>query len=203
MSKEPSQDHVGPADRWFACPNCEFQLEWKANFCVNCGIDVSAFTTSNSNATCPDCGTDIAAMDNFCINCGTMLSDYQWPTGKGESYEDATTALESQADDSAEVPESLVLAVEGHEISVRDGDTVGSEIRAALSEAGRPDAEVVRIHREHVRFIRKNGCFYLLDLADNSTHLNGCALSKGDRKPVEPGDALELSEVAAVTIQSP
>jgi hypothetical protein len=113
--------------------------------------------------------------------------------------------LEANADegDDTDTPASLVLEVEGREIHVDDGDTVGREIRAALTEAGRPDDEAVRIHREHVRFVREESSFYLLDLGDNPTQLNGTTLQKGDREPVEPGDELELSGVASVTVQAP
>jgi len=203
MSKEPGHRHRNTTDQQVTCPNCEAELDWEANFCVNCGIDVSAITTRDSNATCPDCTTAVRKTDNFCISCGTMLPSHQESPGNQESDENAVNALESQTTGSEAVPESLILAVEGHEISVSDGDTVGSEIRAALSRAGRSDSDVVRIHREHVRFLRKSDSFYVLDMGDNPTHLNGVVLTEGEQKPVSPGDELELSAVAGVTIRYP
>jgi len=204
MSENRQQELADTANRQFDCPHCETKLDGEANFCVSCGADVSGIAAGESHQRCSDCGTDVAATDNYCLNCGIELSEKRGSTtDKRESYEDAIAALDSQTDDSTGVPESLVLEVGGYTLSVNDGDTVGGEIRAALNQAGRPDNEVIRIHREHVRFIRKSGTFYVLDLGDNQTHLNGRELEKGDRESVTPGDELELSGVAAVTIQSP
>ena len=187
------------------CPDCGAELEAAANFCVECGTDVSDVSPGEDAEldACPGCGADVEPEDNFCVNCGEDLDAHRG--GDAEDHDDAIDALEAGADEdgTASVPESLVLEVEGHEIHVDDGDTVGREIRAALTEAGRPDDEAVRIHREHVRFVRESDGFYLLDLGDNPTQLNGRTLRKGDREPVAPGDELELSGVASVTVQAP
>lgn len=185
------------------CPDCGADLDADANFCVECGADVSAVSPGSDELdACPGCGSDVEPKDNFCVNCGEDLDAHR---GGTDDHDDAIDALEANAsdDDSAETPASLVLEVEGREIHVDDGDTVGREIRAALTEAGRPDDEAVRIHREHVRFVRENDSFYLLDLGDNPTQINGQTLQKGDREPVGPGDELELSGVASVTVQAP
>jgi len=184
------------------CPDCGVELDAEANFCVECGADVSNVPAEDDSGLeeCPGCGVSVEDEDNFCVNCGEDLDAHR-ESDTDESHDDAIDALES--DDPDEVPESLVLEVEGREIYVGDGDTVGREIRAALTDAGRPDDEAVRIHREHVRFVRESDSFYLLDLGDNPTQLNGKTLKKGDREPVAPGDELELSGVAAVSVQLP
>lgn len=187
----------------FECPACGVELDAEKNFCVNCGTDISGTETKDTEEVCPDCGVEVPAADNFCTNCGATLSDQQEQIDEEESFKGPIDALESESDDSESVPESLTLACAGYEISVTDGDTVGREIRAALNEAGRPETEVLRIHREHVRFLRKSDSFYLLDMGENPTQLNGRELSKGDRKAVSPGDELELSNVAEIHIQSP
>jgi len=185
------------------CPDCGVELEADANFCVECGADVSDVEPGEATEldACPGCGADVEAEDNFCVNCGEDLDAHR--ADDGADHDDAIDALEAGADDEAEAPDSLVLEVEGREIHVDDGDTVGREIRAALTEAGRPDDEAVRIHREHVRFVREDGSFYLLDLGDNPTQINGQTLKKGDREQVAPGDELELSGVASVSVQAP
>lgn len=186
------------------CPSCEVTLNAESNFCVNCGADVSALTAGGGESFCPSCGTAVGAVDNFCVNCGEDLDAHrEETTDGGKLYDDAVAALNSKSGDPDAVPEELILAVEGYELEIEDGDTIGSEIRAALSEAGRPDVQAVRIHREHVRFIRERDGFYLLDMGENPTHLNGRALQKGDREPVSPGDELELSNVVSVTIRFP
>ncbi|WP_276250167.1 double zinc ribbon domain-containing protein [Haloarcula rara] len=185
------------------CPDCGVDLDAAANFCVECGADVSDLPAEETDEldACPSCEADVEPEDNFCVNCGEDLDAHR--AGDTDDHDDAIDALEASDDDPAETPESLVLEVEGREIHVDDGDTVGREIRAALTEAGRPDDEAVRIHREHVRFVREENSFYLLDLGDNPTQINGQTLQKGDREAVAPGDELELSGVASVTVQAP
>ncbi|WP_324662946.1 zinc ribbon domain-containing protein [Haloarcula sediminis] len=178
------------------CPDCGVTLDADVNFCAECGTDVSDVSPGEAELdACPACGTDVEPEDNFCVNCGEDLDAHRGS--------DSGTPETNTDDGSETVPESLVLEIEGREIHVDDGDTVGREIRAALTDAGRPDDEAVRIHREHVRFVRESDSFYLLDLGDNPTQLNGATLQKGDREPVAPGDELELSGVASVTVGTP
>jgi hypothetical protein len=132
------------------------------------------------STVCPDCGASNAADANFCMECGTSLDD-----------------------DTTSVPDSLVLAVCDHQIAVGDGDRVGRDVRAALLDAGRPDEDAVRVHREHVRFVREADGFYLVDLGENPTRLNDRLLEKGDREPVGPGDELGFSDVVTGTIRHP
>ena len=176
------------------CSDCGNELAEGANFCAECGAEVTEESSSELDA-CPSCAADVEPDDSFCVNCGEDLDAHR---------DDGTAddAVEALADDQ-QVPDTLVLAVEGHEITIRDGDKVGREVRAALTDAGRPEEEAVRIHREHVRFVREADSFYLLDLGDNPTALNGQSLTKGDREPVAPGDELELSGVTTVDVQAP
>ena len=167
------------------------------NFCPDCGTDVSDVSPAASLEVCPSCDADVDDDDSFCVNCGEDLDAHR---SAEDEPDDAIDALE---DDAETVPESLVLAVEGREITVEDGEKVGREVRAALMDAGRPEEEAVRIHREHVRFVREENAFYLLDLGDNPTKLNGETLTKGDRESIAPGDELELSGVATVDIRAP
>lgn len=186
-------------DATIDCPGCDTELDADVNFCPDCGTDVSDVSPATSLDACPSCDADVDADDSFCVNCGEDLDAHR----SGATEEEPEDALDALGADDDAVPASLVLAVEGREIPVDDGEKVGREVRAALMDAGRPEEEAVRIHREHVRFVREENSFYLLDLGDNPTKLNGQTLTKGDREPVAPGDELELSGVATVDVRAP
>ncbi|MFC6864903.1 zinc ribbon domain-containing protein [Halomicroarcula sp. GCM10025817] len=191
------------------CPDCGTELDADANFCIECGADVQAVEPGGDELTeCPSCGTDLEGDEHFCANCGEDLDAHRGGSEDAGSdvdgEGDAVDALAAQsADEDAAIPDSLVLSVAGTTITVADGDRVGREVRAALADAGRPEDEAVRIHREHVRFVREADGFYLVDLGENPTTLNGRSLRKGDREPVGPGDELKLSGVATISIEAP
>ncbi|MUV51140.1 zinc ribbon domain-containing protein [Haloarcula sp. CBA1122] len=204
-----------------SCPDCDRELDADANFCVACGADVQDITPGDDGSldACPSCDTAVDDDASFCVNCGEDLdahrgeSDTPTADSTGSSTADETESesgatgnavdtLASQSTDDAAVPDKLVLSVEGRDITIEDGDRIGREIRAALLDAGRPEDEAVRIHREHVRFDRQPEGYYLVDLGDNPTRLNETQLKKGDREPIQPGDELELSGVATMTIRA-
>jgi len=95
----------------------------------------------------------------------------------------------------------LSLVARNREIEVGDGDTVGKEIRSIIMDTGGTEEDAVRVHREHVRFERESGQFYLVDLGQNPTAVNGEELEQGDRVPVEPGDRIDLSGVARIGVR--
>lgn len=183
---------TGP-DGAVECPICgeSFDPTAAGGWCTNtqCGEWQYADETTGSDPeqspaeqiTCPDCGTELAADANFCLECGADLS---------------AVASETQP-----APETLILCVENTELTVTDGEPIGREIRAALTDAGYSEDEAVRIHREHIRIIREDDAFYLDDLAENSTVLNGEPVR--DREPIEPGDEITLSGVATLSVQKP
>ncbi|RLM33779.1 zinc ribbon domain-containing protein [Haloarcula sp. Atlit-120R] len=205
-----------------SCPDCDHELDADANFCVACGADVQDITPEDDGSldACPSCDTAVDDDASFCVNCGEDLDAHRGDrdTSTADSTAESSTAdetesepaatgnavdtLASQSTDDATVPDKLVLAVEGRDITVEDGDRIGREIRAALLDAGRPEDEAVRIHREHVRFDRQPDGYYVVDLGDNPTRLNETQLQKGDREPIQPGDELELSGVATMTIRA-
>jgi len=95
------------------------------------------------------------------------------------------------------------LQTRGEELTVEDGDTVGRELRRIATDTGGDEEEAVRIHREHVRFVREDGRFYVVDLGRNPTRLNDDRLEQGDREPVGPGDELTLSNVITLAVSAP
>ncbi len=185
------------------CTDCGAELDADANFCAECGSEVTHEEESDELDACPSCEADVEPEDSFCVNCGEDLDAHREGDADEAAEEaEAEDAIDALSDDEP-VPESLVLEVEGLEITVEDGEKVGREIRAALMDAGRPEEEAVRIHREHVRFVREEDSFYVLDLGDNPTALNGSSLTKGDREPIGPGDELELSGVTTADVRAP
>ena len=202
VEDEPAADEESDTESALECPDCGVELDADANFCVECGADVTAADASEELEACPSCAADVEPEDSFCVNCGEDLDAHrEGDAGADDEETDADDAIDALAEDEP-VPDALVLAVEGIEITVEDGEKVGREVRAALMDAGRPEEEAVRIHREHVRFVREEDSFYVLDLGDNPTALNGTSLTKGDREPIGHGDELELSGVATVDVRA-
>ncbi|WP_276272341.1 zinc ribbon domain-containing protein [Haloarcula litorea] len=190
------------------CPDCGEELDADANFCVQCGADVGDLEPAGPLTECPGCGVDVDEDDNFCANCGEDLDAHRGdaddgPADTGSADETAPEQSEDTDRRDEPVPQRLRLRVEGRAITVGDGDTVGREVREALADAGRPDDEALRVHREHVEFERSDEGFYLVDRGKNPTRLNGRSLQQGDREPVGPGDEVELAGVATLSVRAP
>lgn len=94
----------------------------------------------------------------------------------------------------------LVLEVMGREVSVVDGQTVGSEVRSAMVEAGASEEDAVYVHRKHVRIDAAEGEFFLTRLGENNLEVNGQPVEKGDRVPIGDGDEINFSDVVDVTV---
>lgn len=167
------------------CTECGEQIAPGDSFCPNCGQELTS-DESDVLSACPECGRVVEPTDNYCVSCGENLVQHR------------TDETETRAE-----PETLVIATRGKELTVTDGDTVGRELRRIIMETGGDEDQAVRIHREHARFIRKNGQFYMIDLGTNPTRLNGRPLEKGDQVPVEPGDEMELSGVIGLVLREP
>lgn len=180
------------------CPACDASVDASDNFCVECGEDLDAHRSGTDALTeCPDCGTDVDGDDSFCAGCGADLDAHRsGDAGATGGHGGGGAGSGEQA------PDSLALTAHGKSVVVGDGDVVGREIRSLLTEAGRPEDEAVRVHREHVRFVRESGGFYVVALGQNPTHVNGKSLAKGDREQVAPGDELELSDVVTLDVEA-
>ena len=189
----PADDAAADLD---ACPSCGADVDADDNFCVQCGENLDAHRGSGVLAECPDCGTDVDDDDAFCVGCGADLNAHR--SGAGDDGGRAG----ADADPTDAAPDALALTAYGKSVVVGDGDAVGREIRSLLTEAGRPEDEAVRVHREHVEFVRESGRFYVVALGENPTRVDGTALSKGDREPVAPGDDIELSDVVTLDVEA-
>jgi hypothetical protein len=178
------------------CPSCGGEVEPEDSFCAGCGENLDAHRGDDGLGACPSCGTDVEAADSFCPGCGEDLDAVRDAGGGSKAKGTDATAQ-------AGSPESLVLATRGEELVVDDGDAVGRELRRLITESGGDQDDAVRIHREHVRFVRENGQFYLEDMGQNPTRLNNVDMEQGDRKPVGPGDEIELSGVITIEVREP
>lgn len=195
---EPETDES--QEQQITCPGCGTSLDTETSFCPNCGEDVSGVEPGEKEqllTNCPSCGTDVDETDSFCRSCGEHLDAHREGEFADEEGDDTVEAAEEKT------PETLLLRTRGRELTVADGDAIGRELRSIITETGGNEDEAVRVHREHVKFVREDGQFYLVDLGRNPTDLNGTALQKGDRELINPGDELTLSEVVTLTVHQP
>ena len=179
-----------------ACPDCGTAVEPDDSFCRSCGTDISHLAGGALTA-CPECGVDVEPADSFCRNCGENLDAHRSGDAGGAGAESERAGSNGRESG----PESVVLTVRDREIQVTDGDTLGRAVRRIVVETGGDETDAVRIHREHVRFDREDGRFYLVDLAENPTVVNGQSLERGDRVLLSPGDRVELSNVARLRVR--
>jgi uncharacterized OB-fold protein len=178
-----------------ACPECGSDVDPSDAFCASCGENLDAHRGDDEDdelGACPSCGTDVEPSDAFCPGCGDDLDAHR---AGGDN------ASETRASGSA--PSTLALRAFGSSVVVGDDESVGREIRKLLTDAGRNEDEARRIHREHVRFVRENGQFHVVDNGKNPTELNGVRMTKGEKKPVGPGDELGLSDVVTLSVERP
>jgi hypothetical protein len=95
---------------------------------------------------------------------------------------------------------SLTVRESVRELTVGDGDIIEQEVQPAVAEAGGDDHEAARIRREYVRFVCENGQFYVVDLGEIAAYLNDRRLRTDEREAIGPGDELDLSGVATLTV---
>ena len=194
-------------DELEACPSCDGDVEPDDNFCAQCGEDLDAHRgQSDSLDECPDCGAEVDEDDGFCADCGADLDARRAGEADAASAQseaaDSTEQSGSTEGSSEPAPDALALTAHEKSVVVGDGDVVGREIRSLLTEAGRPEDEAVRVHREHLRFVRESDRFYVVGLGQNPTRVNGRSLEQGDRETIAPGDELELSNVVTLDVET-
>ena len=226
---EPADDE---GSETLTCPDCAAEVTGEAQFCPECGADVSSppeaeEVTDDEQLACHDCGAEVAADDSFCASCGADLTDTDaerltecpacdtpvdgdddYCASCGEELEphrsgEAGDSAGAAAADAEPAPEVLTLNARGREVRVADGDAVGRQVRRIIMDTDGDEDKAVRIHREHVRFVREGGQFYVVDLGDNPTVVNDTHLEKGDRQLVSPGDELALSGVVTLNVGQP
>jgi predicted RNA-binding Zn-ribbon protein involved in translation (DUF1610 family) len=184
------------------CPGCGDDIDEDDSFCASCGEDLDAHRAGEATSSpSGGAGTDSREATRTYSSSASRQSPDPGRGGQTDSQE--TTEGTDDTDTGKPAPESLVLATQGEEIAVADGDTVGRELRRIITQTGGDEDEAVLVHREHVRFVRDDGQFFLVDLGKNPTRLNGRPLDQGDRKRVSPGDELDLSGVVTLEVRAP
>ena len=164
--------------------------------------EASEAETSTSQPTVP--GSESAeseASDSGASDSEASVSEPEVPDAEASEAETDAAATGSGGEPAADEGPKLSLVARNREIEVGDGDTVGKEIRSIIMDTGGEEEDAVRVHREHVRFEREDGQFYLVDQGKNPTSVNGEELEAGDRVPVSPGDRIDLSGVAKIGIR--
>jgi len=186
-----------------ACPDCGAEVSEDDSFCASCGADLSDTGSEPEHdplTECPECGADVDGDDVYCASCGEELEPHRGDDVAGGSTGGAEDAGTGEAEPA---PEVLALSARGREVRVADGDAVGRQVRRIIIDTDGDEDEAVRVHREHVRFVREDGQFYVVDLGDNPTVVNGEHMEKGDREPIGPGDELGLSGVVTLSVGRP
>lgn len=153
---------------------------------------------------------DLVEADPDALSTKTGISARRignWIEAARDDVDDSTPEPTAVVDDSEfeetsiqRPPTECVFEVMGREISVADGQTVGSEIRSAMVDAGASKEDAVYVHRKHVRVEAEDDEFYLTRLGENSLELNGTPVDRGRRITIEDGDELTFSDVVTVTV---
>jgi hypothetical protein len=202
-----------------SCPSCETAVESEDRFCRECGEHLAPHrpgTDETPSAGAP-AGASRGAQSGRGGNAAGGGSPAAAGTGgasagqsgavnaetvkHGGSAGSAAPADGTAAAEPEETGPRLSLVARNREVTVGDGDVVGKEIRSIIMDTGGDEEDAVRVHREHVRFEYEDGGFYLVDLGQNATVVNGEELEQGDRVPVEPGDRIDLSGVARIGVR--
>lgn len=198
-----------------SCPSCETDVEPEDRFCRECGehLDAHRPGTEETPATGGAPGSPVqggsagrpAGQPTGTASGGATAGQSGAVTAETVKH-GGSTAETAPADQTAtagpeETGPRLSLVARNREVTVGDGDVVGKEIRSIIMDTGGDEEDAVRVHREHVRFEYEDGEFYLVDLGQNATVVNGEELEQGDRVPVEPGDRIDLSGVARIGVR--
>lgn len=97
--------------------------------------------------------------------------------------------------------QNVVLEADGVEISVSDGEQIGTRLRNIAFLNGSTKQRAQEIHREHVQFYVQDASWVVEAIGTNPTVLNGEELSKGETVEIADGDTLELSGVLETEIK--
>jgi pSer/pThr/pTyr-binding forkhead associated (FHA) protein len=90
---------------------------------------------------------------------------------------------------------------DGGTMEVKDGTTLGTELRQHLHDNDVSTKDAMRISRQHLLFKQSPDGFRVVDLeSTNGTELNGEELEPNREYDVSDGDQLELGGSAGITV---
>lgn len=139
--------------------------------------------------TCPNCGEDVEENWSACPFCEENLEQHRTDTAEAES----TTQNDP-------VPDTVIVEVGGSEIVSEDGDGIGSEVRTAYVANGGDSDEAQLISREHVRFVREDDRFSMINKGTNETKLNGELLDDDEKRELSEGDEIDFAGATTGTV---
>ena len=165
------------------------------------GESTGPTATPQQVAACPACGAALAEDPSHCTACDEHVDPHSPGTEESEGTSPVLAAATNLIVPGADKPTELVLQARGRTLTVEDGARLGRDVRRLFLETGGTVDEAVLVHREHVRFDREDGQFYVHDLGENPTRVNGQPLREGERAPIDPGDELDLSGVVTLRVE--
>lgn len=147
---------------------------------------------------CPSCSGDVGSEDEYCTQCGEHLQPHRAPTIEITHHDETTIPASGQVDEKSE---TVVISVRGNEIRGEVGESFGREVRRVMIEEGASREEARRIHREHIRFTREDTGVVVEVLGENPTRLNNQVIGKGEKRKLQPGDVIELSNTVRLEVE--
>lgn len=145
---------------------------------------------------CPNCGWKNPPDELLCVQCGIEISDI--PIVSDENPDDSVARdMMGERESSLKTTiESSFLVLKGSDFILRvpNGAIVGR-----LKHGKEFLEEYTTVSRQHARFFRKDGQWYVEDLnSTNGTYVNGFKIE--GQHPLKVGDVISLSNSLSLTV---
>ena len=198
---DDAEDEADEESATVECQSCDSAVDASAAFCPHCGEELEDEDEDDEPVeleACPDCGNSIDD-ESYCPNCGTDLDAIR----EGGAVDEGDADDADDDGDADEVPEEVVLEVDGEPYTFGDGDVFGrrdEEWLADLVAASGGREEARYLSSEHLEFSVEDDGVHVTDVSTNGTKLNGTAMD-GSEEKLEDGDTLELADRAEIDVK--